>query len=232
MNTIVAESLDYVASRLEQATAGDPGALNAAVQTLLKDILSEHGAVVFNGDGYSQEWQDEAARRGLPNLRTTVDALPELTRPEVVELFERYGVLSQRELESRLDIYLEQYCKSVNTEAALVEKLARTLILPVAFRYQSELATACATLKSIGASYDTRTLDKVSALASGLEDALAKLAEVTSHEGHGLAEEAAHFCNHVIPAMAAVRQHVDDLEGIVPDDQWPLPTYQEMLFIK
>jgi glutamine synthetase len=232
MNTIVAESLDYVATRLETATAGDASTLNSAVQTLLKDILAEHGAVVFNGDGYSQEWQEEAARRGLPNLRTTVDALPELTKPEVIQLFERYGVLSQRELESRLDIYQEQYCKTVNTEASLVEKLARTLILPVAFRYQSELASSCATLKSIGAKYDTRTLDKVSALASGLEDALATLAEITSHEGHGLAEEAAHFCNEVIPAMAAVRQYVDDLEGIVPDDMWPLPTYQEMLFIK
>jgi len=233
MNTIVAESLDYVATRLEEATNGDPSKLNEAVQALIKDILEEHGAIIFNGDGYSEEWQQEAARRGLPNLRTTVDALPELTRPEVVELFERYGVLSHRELESRLDIYLEQYCKTINTEAQLTERLARTLILPVAFRYQSQLASTCATMKSIGIDYDTRTLEQVTTLAHKLEDAIDKLVEVTRHNGaESLLDEAKHFCHEVLPAMNAVRRYVDELETIVPDDTWPLPTYQEMLFIK
>jgi glutamine synthetase len=233
MNTIVADSLDYVATKLEQATGGDSSKLNDAVQSLLKEIATEHMAVVFNGDGYSQEWQEEAARRGLPNLRTAPEALPELVKPEIVAIFEKYGVLSERELHSRLDIYLEQYCKTVNTESLLAAKLARTSILPVAVRYQAQLATAGASIKAAGADFDDRTLQKVSGLVRSLEDGIGKLEEVIGHEHHGsLTDEADHFCNHVIPAMAAVREVADELEGIIPDDMWPLPTYQEMLFIK
>jgi len=233
MNTIVAESLDYVATKLERATGGDSSKLNEAVQSVLKEIATEHMAVVFNGDGYSQEWQEEAARRGLPNLRTAPEALPELVNPQIVEIFEKYGVLSERELHSRLDIYLEQYCKTVNTESLLAAKLARTAILPVAVRYQAQLAAAGVSIKSVGADFDSRTLDRVSGLVRSLEDSIGKLEEMIGHGHHdGLTEEADHFCNHVIPAMASVREVADELEGIIPDDMWPLPTYQEMLFIK
>lgn len=233
MNTIVAESLDYVATRLETAIAGDPSRLNAAIQELLKEIATEHSAVIFNGDGYSDEWHQEAERRGLPNLRTTADALPALTAPEVVEAFEKYNVLSHRELESRLEIYLEQYCKTINVEAILAAKIARTQIYPAAVRYQNELATAAANLKNLGYTPDTNTLDRVVELATRLQEKIAALESVTGDNGHHSSlEEARHFCSAVIPAINHVRSVVDELEGLVPDTLWPLPTYQDMLFIK
>lgn len=117
LNTIVAESLDYVATELEKATGGDPAKLSGAVQKLLQSILEQHGRVVFNGDGYSEAWHREAEKRGLPNLKTSVDALPAITSPDAIAVFEKYGVLSPREVHSRQDIYLEQYVKTVNVEA-------------------------------------------------------------------------------------------------------------------
>src|SRR4051812_30295419 len=119
LNTIVAESLDYVATELEKATGGDIGKLNAAVQKVLQDIIAKHGAVIFNGDNYTPDWHAEAEKRGLPNLKTCVDALPVLAKPEIAELLDKYGVLSPRELQSRHDIYFEQYVKTITSEAKL-----------------------------------------------------------------------------------------------------------------
>jgi glutamine synthetase len=233
MNTIVAESLDYIATELEKATGGNAAKLPGAVQTLLKDIVEKHGAIVFNGDGYSEAWHQEAEKRGLPNLKTTVDALPVLGTQDVIALFEKYKVLSKRETLSRLDIYLEQYCKTINVESKLVVEMAKTMIFPAAIRYQSELAVTCANLKAVGYSFDTNTLDKVTALVKGLQDSVAALEKTMDHHGPtGLLAEAKHYCHEVVPAMAAVRKVADELEGMVADDLWPLPTYQEMLFIK
>jgi len=233
MNTIVAESLDYCATNLEKAAGNDPAKLPAAVQSLLKDIYEKHGAIVFNGDNYSEAWHEEAAKRGLPNLRTTVDALPTLRTPEVIELFEKYNVLSRRETESRMDIYLEHYIKSVNVEAKLTIEMSKTMIFPAAIRYQGELATTCANLKAVGYSFDTDTLDKVTALVKELQDTTASLEKIAGHHVDGsLLDEAQYYCCKVVPAMAAVRKAADALECIVADDHWPLPTYQEMLFIK
>jgi glutamine synthetase len=233
MNTIIAESIDHIATELEKATGGNPAKLAGAVQTLLKDIIEKHGAVVYNGDGYTEAWHQEAEKRGLPNMKTTVDALPVLGTPEVIALFEKYKVLSKRETLSRMDIYFEQYCKSVNVESKLVVEMARTMIFPAAIRYQSELATTCANLKAVGYTFDTNTLDKVTAMVKELQDNTAALEKTMEHHGgHGLVEEAKHFCNKVLPAMLAVRKVADELENIVADDLWPLPTYQEMLFIK
>jgi hypothetical protein len=148
INTIVADSLDYIATTLEAAVKKDPKGLNAAIQTLLTAIITEHGRVVFNGDGYAQAWHDEAEKRGLANLRTTVDVLPILGDPEVTAMFERYGVLSKRELESRQEVYLEQYVKSVATEARTAIEMARTIIFPAAMRYQGQLAATCVSLKA------------------------------------------------------------------------------------
>jgi glutamine synthetase len=140
MNTIVAESLDFCATKLEKATGGDPAKLNAAVQSLLTEIITEASPIVFNGDGYSEAWHKEAAKRGLLNLKNSVDALPALEGKEIKELFSKYNVLSERELESRLEIYLEQYCKTVYSEANLTLEMAKTMIFPAAIRYQNELA--------------------------------------------------------------------------------------------
>jgi glutamine synthetase len=233
MNTIVAESLDYCATRLEKATGGKPEKLNKALQELLTEIVQEHGAIIFNGDGYSEAWHKEAAKRGLLDLKTTPDALPYLIAPETKKLFEKYGVLSARELESRYDIYVEQYVKTIMTEAKLTYEIAQTMIFPAAVRYQNELASTCANLKLVGYEFDTDTLDQVTALVKELQDSCAALKELLSHPHPEDKLEAAKHCrDDVLPAMMDVRSAADRLEGLVADDLWPLPTYQEMLFIK
>nr|WP_233200099.1 glutamine synthetase III [Blastopirellula marina] len=232
MNTIVAESLDFCATRLEKATGGDPSKLNAELQKLLTEIMTEYGSIVFNGDGYSDEWHQEAAKRGLLNLKTTADALPYLQNDAVKELFTKYNVLSERELESRCDIYMEQYCNTVKVEAALTIEMARTMIFPAAVRYQNELASTCANLKMLGYEFDTMTLDKMTSLVKSLQDGIITLEEKLGAHPSGLEAEMKYFCDEVLPAMLAVRTAADELEAYVADDLWPLPTYQEMLFIK
>ena len=233
MNTIVAESLDYCATKLEKATGGDPAKLNVALQDLLTDIINEHSAIVFNGDGYSEEWHEEAAKRGLLNLKTTPDALPQLQDPAVVELLSKYEVLSERELESRYEIYLEQYCMSVEVEAKLTVKMAKTMIFPASVRYQNQLASTCANLKLVGYEFDTNTLDIVTGLVKDLQNSIVALEAKMAHESEGDSlSHAKYYCDSVKPAMAEVRANADALEGWVADDLWPLPTYQEMLFIK
>jgi len=233
MNTIIAESVDYCATKLEAATAGDPGALHGAIQTLLTEIINECSAILFDGDGYSEAWHQEAERRGLLNLKTTADALPELLKPNVVATFEKYGVLSERELHSRFETYVEQYCLKVNVEAALAISMAKTLIFPASIRYQNELASTCANLKAVGYDFDTDTLDHVTALVKGLQDSIANLEHAVHDESATTPiAEARHCCDVILPSMLEVRKHVDQLECVVADDLWPLPTYQEMLFIK
>jgi glutamine synthetase len=225
--------LDYVATYLENALKKSPDKLNEAVQKILAEVANEHSAIIFNGDNYSDAWHQEAEARGLPNLRTAVDALPVIGSDKVVAMFEKYNVLSRRELESRRDIYMEQYCKTINVEALLMTEIAKTKIFPAAIRYQSELAITCANLKAVGYVFDTNTLDKMTDLVKCLQDSIADLEKAMAHHHNGgLLEEATYFRDEVLPAMAAVRQYADELEGMVADDLWPLPTYQEMLFIK
>ena len=236
LNTIMTDSLDYIATKLEKATGGDASKLAPAVQTLLKEIIDEHGSVIFNGDGYSQEWHDEAEKRGLPNLKQTVDALPSLTEPAVIEMFEKYKVLSKRELQSREDIYFEQYVLTLNVEAKMTHEIAKTIIYPHAVRYQSELAAAAGNCKAAGVTFDATVLTKVTELIKALVEKIAGLEHVLpGHGGHGVSnpkETAQHCFSEMKPAIAAVREVVDELETVVADDYWPLPTYQEMLFIK
>ncbi|MBE2198994.1 MAG: glutamine synthetase III [Anaerolinea sp.] len=229
LNTIVAESLDYVATKLEAAN----GDFDEAVLALLKEIVDEHGRIIFNGDGYSAAWHKEAEfERGLPNLRSTVDALPALNSPEVVELFGKYNVLSKREVTSRWEVKLEQYIKAIQVEARLTLKMGQTMIYPAAMRYQSELALNCANLKAAGVAGDSAMLEKVSGLVQALQASLTELGALLRHEAADLEAEAQYMCHSVLPVMQTVRAHADALEGIVADDMWPLPTYQEMLFIK
>ena len=223
MNTILCDSLDYIASRLEGADD-----LNTGIQEVLQSIMEEHGAVIFNGDGYSDEWQTEAAERGLPNLKTTADALPAMVGEEVVEVFEKYGVLSKRELESRHEVAAEQYCGKVNVEANLVSEMGRTMIFPAAVAYLKELASTAANMKAIGKEFDSATIDKVSSLIGDLESSLDTLESIHAADTH----EPQYQATEILPAMLKVREAADALEAIVPDSLWPLPTYQEMLFIK
>jgi glutamine synthetase len=222
MNTILADSLDWMASKLEGASD-----LNKAIQEALKEVMDKHGRVIFNGNGYSEEWHAEAAERGLPNLKTSADALPALIAPEIVEVFEKYGVLSETELKSRYAILCEQYEKAINVEAKLVAEIAQTKIFPAAAAYAASLAEGAAKMKAAGVAVSNATLEKVAALVTQLESDLTML-----HSVHTAAHEVGDWTFKVLPAMLKVRGTVDELEGLLPDDIWPLPTYQEMLFIK
>ena len=232
LNTIVAESLDFIATELEQAIGGDPSQLPAAVEALLQRLISEHKGVIFNGNGYSQEWQHEAARRGLPNLKATPEALDALIGPATIAMFEKYGVLSEREVRSRYEIYMERYCKDLNTEAQAALQIAKTMILPAGYRYQGELVDIATKLKSLGQPPHLGTLEKLTRLVGELESRIDALEQTVSHQDGDIRAEVTHFHDHVVPAMLAVRNTADQLETILPDDLWPLPTYREMLFIK
>ena len=231
INSIMAESLDFIANELEAAVA-EGADFNVAVQKVLEGIITTHGNVVFNGDGYSHDWQVEAKARGLLNLRTTVDSLPQFDTPEAKDLFEKYGVLSNRELASRMEVYLEQYVLSVQVEAKQTLEMAKTLILPAALRYQGELAAGALSLKGLGVDYDSTMLNAVTASIADLTGGIAALTGLLEgHGGDSTLEEAAYGCDHLLPAMLTVRAAADALEHLVADDLWPLPTYQEMLFI-
>jgi glutamine synthetase len=230
INTIMADSLDYIATILEKAVA-DGTDFDKAVQQLLTDIITEHGAVVFNGDGYSDNWQTEAAARGLPNLKTTLDALPELIKPEALELFEKYKVFNDREMHSRYEVGLEQYALTIHVEAKLSLELGSTVVLPAALRYQTEIAQNVATLKAAGMEPSTTLLEEVSAPIADLVNALADLKKAIESDSATSAMEEAQHAQGLLPAMDAVRGAADVLEGMVADDLWPLPTYQEMLYI-
>lgn len=231
INTIIADSFDYMATVLEKAV-GDGEDFDSAVQALLTEIITEHGAVVFNGDGYSENWQIEAAERGLPNLKTTLDAIPELIKSEAIEVFEKYGVFSERELHSRYEVRLEQYALTIAVEAKLTLEVGSTVVLPAAMRYQTELAQNIAALKAAGVEPSMTLLEVVSAPIADLSAALSSLkAALADHSAETAFDEAAHARDVLLPAMDAVRTAADALEGIVADDLWPLPTYQEMLYI-
>ncbi len=233
LNTIMAESLDYIATKLEKLMGGDKSKLNDSVQKILSEIANEHSAVVFNGNGYSEEWHKEAEKRGLPNLRNTVTALPALLKKEYIDLFEKYKVLSEREVRSRYDIYAERYIKDINTEAQCALSIAKTQLLPAAYRYQGELAKIAADLKTCGKNPHLGTLETLTGMVAKFEEAINALDHAANHKGaHDLTAEAKHFNDTVKPAMLAVREIADTLETIVADDIWPLPKYQEMLFIK
>ncbi len=231
LNTIMADSFDYMATVLEEAV-GDGEDFDAAVQKLLTEIITEHGAVVFNGDGYSENWQIEAAERGLPNLKTTLDAIPELIKPDAVEVFEKYGVFNERELHSRYEVRLEQYALTIGVEAKLTLEMGSTVVLPAAIRYQTELAQNVTSLKKAGLEPSTELLESVTSTVTKLTATLSTLkAALADHSAESAIDEAKHAQGALLPAMDAVRAAADALEGVVADDLWPLPTYQEMLYI-
>src|SRR5271169_5241515 len=231
LNTIMADSLDYLATKLEKAV-GDGEDFDKAVQILLTEVITEHGDVVYNGDGYSEKWQIEAAERGLLNLKNTLDSVGQLITPEAIELFEKYSVFNERELHSRYEVQLEQYVLTVAVEAKLSLELGSTIILPAAIRYQTELAQNVAALKAAGVEPSTTALKSVSAPIVDLEKGLATLkAALSDHSAESVLDEAKHAQDELLPAMEAVRTAADALEAVVADDLWPLPTYQEMLYV-
>ena len=233
LNLAVTESLDYCATELEKGLK-EGKKLQAAVKQLLVKLIKENKRIIFNGNGYSEEWQKEAARRGLLNHRTSVDAYPEAMKPDVIKAFEKYGVLTEREVHARYDIALEQYNKTINIEANIMVLMANRYILPAAYRFQGQLAESVAAVKAAGAaSKETRrALDHVCRLVDECKTRVDHLQELLEHEDADAEKHARFFRDKVIPAMTALREAGDSLECVIPADMWPLPTYREMLFVK
>jgi glutamine synthetase len=234
LNVAVSEALDYMATELEKGLKeGKP--LAEAVKTLLTKMIKENKRIIFNGNGYSDEWQKEAAKRGLLNLRTSVDAYPELMKPDVVKAFEKYAVLNEREVRARYDVAIEQYNKTINIEAQLMVLMANRYILPAAYKYQGLLAGTVASLKAAAATgKGTRSaLDTVTSLVNSCKSRVDALQDLLEHDGSANAEKHAKFFrDKVVPAMVSLRESGDALECLVPHDIWPLPTYREMLFVR
>jgi glutamine synthetase len=233
MNTILADSLTWIGDQLE-AELGRGTEMKTAVYNILKSVMDQHSAIIFGGNGYSEEWHKMAVEeRGLPNLRTTADALPMLKSSEVEELFARVGVLTPVELESRFDVYAEQYIQSIEVEAKLVINMAKTIIYPAAIHYVSELSETIAKATAIGISLEKEIVEKVATLIQSMMDNVSKLsAAMGKHDFPTTEDHLQYFAQTVRPLMDKVREYADALEGEVADDLWPLPTYQEMLFIK
>ncbi len=237
MNTMLADSLDWIADNLEAALPEDGGTqedLVAAVAAVLKKLMEEHHPVIFGGDGYSAEWHREAVEdRGLRNLPTTADALPVLTEDDVIALFERTGVLSPIELESRYEVYAEQYILSIAVEAKLMVEMARTIIYPAAMSYLSDLAVVAAKAKKVGVDVDTRAMASANESATALLDAADALAATIDEHDFDSTEKHMRFCADTVRGlMDDVRFQADTLEVKVSDQVWPLPKYREMLFIR
>ncbi|HWB21013.1 MAG TPA: glutamine synthetase III [Phycisphaerales bacterium] len=240
LNTIVAESLDFVATQLEEKLNGrsDEDSLLSAVKTVLKDIVKKHRRVVFDGDNYSSSWHKEAEKRGLPHLRSTAAALPIFRSKKAGQLFAKYGVLNERELEARVEILLEQYVKMMAIEGNTLVDMMRKQILPAAVRYQTELADAVATTHAADQKCpDTeKDLKKLLGLIAELRKAITEVHDNIPHiGGHGAAGGASTeklakaIDGKLVKAIARGRAASDELETMIPSDLWPLPTYADML---
>ena len=232
LNTIVAESLDFIATALETSLKGGK-TLHAAIQDLLPGIIKESKKVLFNGDGYSEEWHKEAAKRGLPNLKNTVEALPVIVSKESIALFGKYKVYTEGELRSRYNILCETYVKTVAIEAKLTKFMSSTMIIPAVIRFQTEVATAVNVSKTAGVDGPTDLLKTVATGLADLTKATAALAHALDHHADGeLIDHAKYARDTLLPKMLDVRKAADKLETVVADDLWPMPTYREMLFIR
>lgn len=232
LNTILSDSLNWIADQLEAELAKGSDQ-KMATYAVVKSVMDQHSAVVFGGNGYSEEWHKVAVEeRGLLNLPTTADALPFLKDPEIMALFADSGVLSNAELESRFEVYAEQYVKVIEMEATLVIDMAKTIIYPASVRYLSELCNSIAGLKEIGISFDDATTKKVASLTESMMETVSKLDSALAHESKDITDHMQYSAKTLRPLMDKVREYVDELEGEIADDLWALPKYQEMLFIK
>jgi glutamine synthetase len=231
LNTIVAEAFSDACDILEHASD-----FELAVHNLIKEYAVAHEKVVFNGDGYSDEWVEEAARRGLPNIKSMVDAIPAYIAPESVAAFEKFGVFTETELKSRVEIEYETYAKTINIEAKAMIDIAGKQIIPAVIKYTTVLANSLSSVKNAcpdaDVSVQTELLEETSALLSDTKVALAKLEEVTATgatkaEGK---EQATYYRDEVTVAMQQLRTPVDKLEMMVDKDMWPMPSYGDLIF--
>jgi glutamine synthetase len=228
LNTIAAEAIDALSDQIEAKTSAGT-AVEEAVLEVVKETYSANKAIIFGGDNYSDEWHAEAEQRGLANLKQTPDALPYLVDPQTIEVMGKYDVLSERELESRYEVFVEQYVTKLNIEGETAASIAKTMLLPAAIRYLGELAAA-------GSSAGVEAIrSEVAGLTDEFVEAIRALEKANTdhpHEGAEVLHHAQYVQGEVIPAMDRVREVADQLEKIVPDILWPLPKYSEILFIK
>lgn len=231
LNTIVAEALKEIAEELEKAEN-----VKAATATILQKIVQEHSRIIFNGDNYTQEWVTEAAKRGLPNIQSTVESLMTIMDEENISLFENHKVLSPAELKARTEILLEAYVMVINIEAVTTLNMAQRQILPIAVEYSGVLANTVLATEEAGAEISAQKmmLDEVCVLIGSLRNGIKELEKEISlaKEIDNSAQKAQSCRDQVIPAMDVVREAADGLEMIVDAEMWPLPTYAEMLFIR
>ena len=229
LNTIVAEAFSEACDVLEKAEDFD-----VAVHNLIKEYLTEHQRIIFNGNGYSDEWVAEAEKRGLPNIKSMVEAIPALTTDKAVELFGKFHVFTKAELESRAEIKYENYAKAINIEAKAMIDIAAKQIIPAVVKYTKTLADTVIAVKEAGAdaSVQEEMLSEVTALLAEAKKALSALSDITEEaaekEEGEVQSEFYHFS--VVPAMAALRKPVDELEMIVDKEVWPMPSYGDLLF--
>jgi glutamine synthetase len=234
LNAAMADALDSVATELEGAVAKGED-LNKAVARLLTKMIKEHKRIVFNGNNYSAEWEKEAKKRGLLNLRNTVDALPEFVTAPAIRLLDRFKILNEREMHARYEIFLENYNKTINIEGQLMVLMANRYILPAAFEYQTHLGQSVAAVKAGGAT--SVQGKKLLARYTKLVDTFKVQTDVVSgllddHHAAVPEKHAKYMRDKVVPAMGRLREVGDEIEGLTPHGIWPLPTYREMLFVK
>lgn len=236
LNTIVADVFEQMADELEPAKAEGPEVFDQAVHAMIKKTLGAHQRIIFNGNGYSEEWVEEAERRGLPNKRTMVDAIPSLLESKTIELFERQQVYSRTELASRAEIHYEEYAKAVNIEAKTMVGMASNKYIPAVIRFTTELANSINAIRmavpEADVSVQVELLTKVSALLAKARTAVVALQEayVTANAKPEGEERAQAFKTMVIPAMDTLRNPIDELETLVAKDSWPVPTYGDLIF--
>ncbi len=229
LNTIVAEAFAEACDAIEGAED-----FQKAVHDQIKKYAVEHQKIVFNGNGYSDEWIEEAKRRGLPNIKSMVEAIPALTTEKSVEMFEKFKVFTKAELESRAEIKFENYAKAINIEARTMIDMASKQFIPAVIKYTKELADTVVAVKAAGADTDVQSdlLKEVSALLGNTKQALTQLIQVTDQaasmeEGEA---QARYYHFDVVPAMEALRAPVDELEMIVDKEAWPMPSYGDLIF--
>ena len=229
LNTIVADVFSEACDILEQAED-----FEMAVHDLIKEYAMKHQRIVFNGNGYSEEWVKEAERRGLPNIKSMVESIDEMVSEKAVKVFEKFGVFTRAELESRAEIKYEAYAKVLNIEARSMIDIASKHIIPAVMRYTKELAETVNAVREAGADYEVQAdiLHRVSTLLKESKEALEKLGIVTRQamEKEEGKEQAFWFYEEVAPAMEALRKPVDELEMIVAKDMWPMPSYGDLIF--
>ncbi len=232
LNTIVAEVLSQIADRLEKASDFD-----AEVQNLLKEIVTNHKRIIFNGNNYSDEWVEEAEKRGLPNIRSTVAAIPALIADKNVEVLGKHGVLSKIEIESRYEINLESYIKTINIEALTMLEMAKRQILPACIEFATSLADSINSIKATGLDVDisaqSELLTEVSSLLASFKKNIGELEKVTAAAAdmHGDSfKQASYYRDEVFTKMNVLRADGDKLETLVDKEYWPIPNYGEMLF--